>query len=79
MEACLARIAAALRHTSAADLRKRTAIAYPGGRADTHFLGYHFAAHLAMHWGQIRTVRNLYRKSRGEPARFFPDNPTFPA
>jgi hypothetical protein len=32
-----------------------------------------------MHWGQVRALRNLYRKSRGEPARFFPDNPTFPA
>ena len=31
-----------------------------------------------MHWGQVRTLRNLYRKTRGEPARFFPDNPTFP-
>jgi hypothetical protein len=34
--------------------------------------------HLAMHWGQINTIRNLYRKTRGEPARLFPDNPTFP-
>ena len=34
--------------------------------------------HLAMHCGQIRSIRNLYRKTRGEPLRFFPDNPTFP-
>jgi hypothetical protein len=33
----------------------------------------------AQHWGQIRTLRNWYRKTRGEPGRFFPDNPTFPA
>ena len=35
-------------------------------------------AHLSRHWGQICTIRNLYRKTRGEPARFFPENPTFP-
>ena len=32
-----------------------------------------------MHCGQIQTIRNLYRKTRGEPARFFPENPTYPA
>ena len=41
-------------------------------------LAYHQATHLARHTGQIRTIRNLYRKTRGEPARFFPDNPTYP-
>jgi hypothetical protein len=30
-------------------------------------------------WGQIRSLRNLYRTSRGEQVLFFPDNPTFPA
>jgi len=34
--------------------------------------------HMATHLGQIRTIRNLYRKTRGEPARFFPENPTYP-
>jgi hypothetical protein len=41
-------------------------------------LAYHQATHLAYHTGQIRSIRNLYRKIRGEPARFFPENPTFP-
>jgi hypothetical protein len=41
-------------------------------------LWYHQAIHLAMHCGQSRTIRNLYCKARGEPARFFPDNPTYP-
>ena len=44
-----------------------------------HFLGYHQAMHLTAHCGQIRTIRNLYGKSRGELGRFYPDNPTFPA
>ncbi len=62
-------------------LRQRTVAAYgkaaePEGR--TYLLGYHQATHLAMHCGQIQTIRNLYRKNRGEPARFFPANPTYP-
>jgi len=62
-------------------LQQRTTAAY-GYSAETpgpaHFLGYHQAMHVALHCGQIRTIRNLYRKTRGEPARFFPENPTYP-
>ena len=70
-----------LRTTSLNTLRERTVGAYGkvsemDGR--TYFLGYHQATHLAMHCGQIRTIRNLYCKTRGEPARFFPENPTYP-
>lgn len=77
------RFMAALRRTTLSDLQRQTSIAYqdspPGeGALPDHFLGFHFAVHLATHWGQIRALRNLYRKARGEPARFFPDNPTFP-
>ena len=79
LEELFTRFIAALRRTTLADLQRRTALAYrdsPG--ASTHLLGYHQAVHLATHWGQVRAIRNLYRKSRGEPARFFPENPTFP-
>jgi hypothetical protein len=70
-----------LRTASLGTLQQRTAAAY--GEANktegrTYLLGYHEATHLAMHCGQIRTIRNLYRKTRGEPARFFPENPTYP-
>lgn len=70
-----------LRTTTLDGLRQRTAAAYGSaaeapGRA--HLLGYHQAMHVAMHCGQIRSTRNLYRKTRGEPARFFPENPTYP-
>ena len=69
-----------LRTTTLSDLQRRTADAY-GSIADTagreHFLGYHQALHVATHCGQIRAIRNLYWKTRGEPARFFPDNPTY--
>lgn len=74
---------AVLRRTTLTDVQQQTVLAYqdssPGrGSPPPHFLAFHQAVHLAMHWGQIRTIRNLYRKTRGEPARFFPDNPTFP-
>ena len=73
----------ALRRTTLAEIRRQTAVAYQNSPADRgapppHFLAFHQALHLAMHWGQIRTLRNLYRKTRGEPARFFPVNPNFP-
>jgi len=72
-----------LSDTTLSQLEKRSERAYqesaPGRIPPAHFLAYHQAIHLAMHWGQIRTIRNLYRKTCGEPARFFPDNPTFPA
>jgi uncharacterized protein (TIGR02118 family) len=63
-------------------LRERTTLAYsdsPPARArPAHFLGFHFALHLAGHGAQIRTLRNLYAKVQGRPARFFPDNDSFP-
>jgi hypothetical protein len=62
-------------------LKEMTAAAYGEaitGKGFTYMLAYHQATHLAYHTGQIRSIRNLYRKTRGEPARFFPDNPTFP-
>ena len=74
---------AALRRTTLAGLEVLGEGAYREYRAaglspEPHFLGFHHAMHLAGHLGQIHTIRNLYRKTRGEPARFFPDNPTFP-
>jgi Protein of unknown function (DUF664) len=59
-------------------LQQRTAAAYGDAWRLTYTLGYHQALHLAMHCGQIRTIRNLYCKMRGEPARFDPENPTYP-
>ena|SRR5579871_1041548 len=63
-------------------LKEKNATAY--GEAMTskglaYVLAYHQATHLAYHTGQIRSIRNLYRKTRGEPERFFPDNPTYPS
>jgi hypothetical protein len=66
-----------LRTTMLETLQQRTAAAYGEARRRTYPLGYHQAIHVAMHCGQIRTIRNLYRKTRGEPARFHPENPTY--
>ncbi len=83
LEEFCTRFVAALGRMTLADLQRQTVLAYrdrPGEASPpAHLLSFHQALHLAMYWGQIRTIRNLYRKTRGEPARFFPDNPTFPA
>jgi hypothetical protein len=78
---CCTRFLEMLRTTTLNTLRERTAAAY-GSLAESdetrYLLGYHHATHLAMQCGQIRSIRNLYCKTRGAPVRFFPDNPTFP-
>ena len=68
-----------LQAMDASELRERTAQAYDGKTERTpHLLAYHQAMHLMTHCGQIRTIRNLYSKNRGERPRFFPENPTYP-
>jgi hypothetical protein len=83
LEELFRRFLAALEATTAAALEHQTMIAYkslPGVHSlPRHLLGFHQALHLATHLGQIRSIRNLYRRTRGERARFFPDNPTFPS
>ncbi len=70
---------ATLRTMTLVRLKQRTQEAYEGWPScSPHFLGFHQAMHVSMHWGQVRTIRNLYQKTRGQQARFFPDNPTFP-
>jgi hypothetical protein len=71
-----------LAHTPLPRLALLSQRAY-GSSVDTaslppHLLGFHQATHLATHLGQIRALRNLYRRMRGEPGRFHPDNPTYP-
>ena len=81
MEQFCIRFIATLRTLTIDAIEQRGRVVYhdvPGQPSPRHFLGYHHAVHLAMHWGQIRSLRNLYRTSRGEQALFFPDNPTFP-
>jgi hypothetical protein len=70
----------ALRRTTLAALKQQTVLdqVFPGGAPHpADHLSFRQAVHLAIHWGQIRTIRNLYRKTRGEPGLFFPHNPTF--
>lgn len=83
LEELYTRFLSVLRRTTLLVLQQQTARAYGaptgGPPIPAHFLGLHQAMHLAMHWGQIRTIRNLFQKTRGEPARFYPVNPTYPA
>ena len=62
-----------LREMTLVGLRERSAAAYGAWPScSAHVLGYHQVMHVSMHWGQIRTIPNLYQKMRGQPARFFP-------
>ena len=79
LEELYTRFVEVLRTVTLVTLQQRTAAAYGDARRLTYPLGYPQAIHLAMHCGQIRTIRNLDRKTRGEPARFFPENPTYPS
>lgn len=76
------RFLAVLRRTTLSELGQRTAAAYSGSprTLPPHTLGFHQVMHLAGHHAQIRTIRTLYKKTRGEPvpAKYFPDNPTYP-
>ena len=78
LEELYTRFVEMLRTATLETLQQRTAAAYGEARRLTYPLGYHQAIHLAMHCGQIRTIRNLYRKTCGETARCFPENPTYP-
>jgi hypothetical protein len=81
LEELYTRFIEALRRTTLAALKQQTVLGqvFPGGDPHpAHLLSFRQAVHLAMHWAQIRTLRNLYRKTRGEPGRFFPHNLTFP-
>jgi uncharacterized protein DUF664 len=77
------RYVAVLRETPLTRLQVQTVRAYGAGLSGApvppHFLGFHQATHLASHLGQVRVLRNLYRRTRGEPGRYHPNNPTYPA
>ena len=80
LEDLFTRFVAHLREMTPDALKKQSALAYHDRPSElpAYMLGFHQALHLAGHLGQISTIRNLYRKTRGEPARFFPVNPTYP-
>ena len=83
LEESYACFVAALGRTTEPGLRQLTLTAYQNVASEslhpTHLLGFHQATHLAMHLGQIRSIRNLYRKLRGKTARFVAENPSFPS
>lgn len=67
-----------LKQTTLADLKRRTFVTPfgPGARPANGLL-FAEIGHLTLHRGQIRTIRNLYRRTRGEVGLFAPNNPTF--
>jgi uncharacterized protein DUF664 len=78
LEGLYIRFVEILRTATLPTLQQRTAAAYREASELTYRLGYHQCTHLATHLGQIRMIRNLHRKTRGEAARFSPENPTYP-
>jgi uncharacterized damage-inducible protein DinB len=70
------RFLAAVRSTTLAELRRKTFLTpFAQGPQPTNTLLLAEISHLATHRGQLRSIRNLYRRSRGEPGLFFPQNP----
>jgi uncharacterized damage-inducible protein DinB len=66
-----------LKHTTLADLKRQTFVSpFAQGSRPWNALLFSEIGHLTLHRGQIRTLRNLYRKTRGERALFAPQNPT---
>jgi DinB superfamily len=72
------RFIAALGKTTLAEL-KRKSFFTPFAQGPQPATGLCLAeiGHLATHRGQLRTIRNLYRRTRGEQGLFLPQNPTF--
>jgi uncharacterized damage-inducible protein DinB len=72
------RFISALRSTTVAELKRKTFLTpFAQGPQPANTLLLAEISHLATHRGQIRTIRNLYRKTRGEQGLFLPRNPTF--
>jgi uncharacterized damage-inducible protein DinB len=72
------RFISALRSVTLAELKRKTFLTpFAQGSQPAHTLLLAEINHLATHRGQIRTIRNLYRKTRGEQGLFLPQNPTF--
>lgn len=74
------RFIATLRKTTLAELQRKSFFTpFAQGPQPATRLLLAEISHLATHRGQIRTIRNLYRRTRGEPGLFLPQNPTFGA
>lgn len=72
------RFISVLRSTTLTELRRKTFVTpFAQGPQPSNMLLLAEISHLASHRGQIRTIRNLYRKARGEQGLFLPKNPTF--
>ena len=70
------RFISALQSTTLAELKRKSFLTpFAQGPRPANTLLLAEISHLATHRGQIRSIRNLYRRSRGEPGLFFPQNP----
>jgi uncharacterized damage-inducible protein DinB len=77
-EALHTRFVNALKQTTFADLKQKTFVSpFAQGTRPANSLLFAEIGHLTLHRGQIRTLRNLYRRTRGEAGLFAPRNPTF--
>jgi uncharacterized damage-inducible protein DinB len=77
-EALHERFLTCLKHTPLADVKRQTFVTpFAQGSRPWNAVLFSEIGHLTLHRGQIRTLRNLYRTTRGEQALFAPQNATF--
>jgi uncharacterized damage-inducible protein DinB len=72
------RFVSLLKQSTLAELQAQTFVEAPFPRLQSKdSLIFRDIRHIITHTGQMRTLRNLYRRTKGEKGLFFPENPTF--
>jgi uncharacterized damage-inducible protein DinB len=72
------RFVSLMKGSTLADLKVQTFVESSVSRPQSkESLIFREIRHIATHAGQIRTLRNLYRRTKGEKGLFFPENRTF--
>lgn len=71
------RFVSLIKGSTLTELKAQTFVEPPFPRQSKDSLISREIRHMVTHTGQIRALRNLYRRTKGEKGLFFPDNITF--
>jgi uncharacterized damage-inducible protein DinB len=72
------RFVSLMKGSTLADLKEQTFVESSLSRSQSKdSLIFREICHIATHRGQIKTLRNVYRRRKGEKGLFFPENRTF--